>query len=41
MNSKKIVLAQTIKELKFLLSKLKKEKNLFCVPLDFQTQLYC
>ena len=41
MKSKKIVLAQTIEELKFVLNKLKKEKNLLCVPLDLPMQLYC
>ena len=38
--SKTICLAQTVEELKFLLSK-KKIQNIFIVPLDLKVQLYC
>ena len=41
MTTKKLVLAQTSEELKFILNKCKNNKNLFCVPLDLETQLYC
>ncbi len=41
MTTKKLVLAQTSEELKFIINKYKNNKNLFCVPLDLETQLYC
>ena len=37
--AKKICFAQSVKELKFILSKV--EEPLVCVPLDLETQLYC
>ena len=36
---KKICIAQTIEELKFLLSNI--EKNVLVVPLDLEVQIYC
>ena len=40
--SKKICIAQSAKELKFILEKTKKEKReLVCVPLNLATQLFC
>ena len=41
MTTKKLILAQTSEELKFIINKYKNNKNLFCVPLDLETQLYC
>ena len=41
MIQKKIILAQTTEELKYILQKLNNTKNIFCVPLNLDTQLYC
>ena len=38
--SKKILLAQSVEELKFILSNIKKMDTV-CVPLNLSTQLYC
>ena len=38
---KKIILAQTTEELKYILQKLNSTKNTFCVPLNLDIQLYC
>ena len=37
--SKKICIAQSLEELKFILKKYK--KTIICVPLDLETHLYC
>ena len=41
MIQKKIILAQTTEELEYILQKLNNTKNIFCVPLNLDTQLYC
>ena len=38
---KNIIIAQSVSELKFLLNKLSKIDNLYCLPLNLPTQLYC
>ena len=36
-----IIIAQSVSELKFLLNKLSKIDNLYCLPLNLSIQLYC
>ncbi len=38
---KNIIIAQSVSELKFLLKKVPKISNLFCLPLNLPIQLYC
>ena len=37
---KKIIIAQSIKELKYILKNID-DNNLFCLPLNLKTQIYC
>ena len=37
---KKIIIAQSIKELKYVFQNTD-DKNLFCLPLNLKTQIYC
>ena len=35
------IIAQTIKEFNFILSKIKKADKLICIPLNYELMLYC
>ena len=39
--SKKICIAQTKLELKYILSKIRDKTNVVCLPLNLETELYC
>ena len=41
MSKNNYIIAQTIKEFNFILSKVKKEDKLICIPLNYELMLYC
>ena len=41
MSKNNFIIAQTIKEFNFILSKIKKGDKLICIPLNYELMLYC
>ena len=41
MSKNNFIIAQTIKEFNFILSKIKKADKLICIPLNYELMLYC
>lgn len=41
MSKNNFIIAQTIKEFNFILSKIEKGKKLICIPLNYELMLYC